>query len=277
MTHMLEITMKGQPLQRLRLAESGATTIGRASSGGLAIGGVAALENEQLLVEPVEAGVRVLVLPVASTLAQLRGATFEDGIVPFGEPLSLGELQLCFRKNVLERPSPVILGCLLATMGLLVLVGFADHPARDSRGLVVPDAPALQLHVAVCPDGPGAIHVRAREHEERAHAHAQRYPFDVASGIEAAQLFAVAAACYARTEDTVAAERNTGAHRAWAAQLQERYRALRIRLAVALDRHHPQVALTQLQDLMRMLEHQANHPYVRWLAAVGAQLSRSAT
>jgi hypothetical protein len=258
------------PLERDRI------TIGREVGAVLVLEDAPELEPMHLLLAPRDDGCWVSVARAARTPTRQAGASFENGLVPWGAELDVGAVTFRLaraearagRRRRLAGPlrkAALIVACLWIAARVL-----GDPPAGPPRSQV--PAPALfdDREAAACP-GDADAGARAREAAEAAHAKAERYPFSPHDGVAAVTLWAAAAACAAAAGDVDGAAAARAERDRLRARVEDDYRAHRLALERALDHRHYAVALDQARLVADLLRDRDGE-YQRWLVRLDRSL-----
>lgn len=174
----------------------------------------------------------------------------------------------------MERRNPLL------TVGLVTALGFAGWSflakTPASSAPAEPEPPELFDDPGPCEHtGARAAH-EADLSERAAVVKMDRFPFSPADGVAAVQAAARARACYAASDAPAAAERVRRRIDRWRRELEQSYRARRVRLALARRRGDREAALGEVRALRSLLSHRTG-AYVSKLSRLERELSRKAT
>ena len=264
----LEIIRADGRVQRQALADE-RVTVGRDPDAMIAVEDAPELERYHLLLAPRTDGCWVSVARTARTPSRRAGATFENGLLPWGAELDVGAVSFRFvrelaandRRRRLAGPARklVLLGACAWLAGRVM----GEPPMRTPRT----HAPAPALFAGPPPGCPGSAtdaRARAREAADAAAAKEERYPFSPRDGVAAAELWQLAAACRAAAGQPRDAADAHAAHDRLVARVEDDYRAHRLALERALDRRDDAAALRE-DRLLADLLHGRDGEYAGWL------------
>lgn len=158
----------------------------------------------------------------------------------------------------------------LSAIGLMVvaswgiyLIAALGSASADSEP---PAAPALSFEPRSCAALPDARRERMVAAEALARSKMARYPFDAREGVGAAALLGEAESCATSASAASDAARLDVARSAWEARLEADYRALELRLRVALARGDTSVVVREASAMRPLVS--ASSTYAEWLDGV---------
>ena len=253
-----------RPLDRERV------TVGRDPGAEIALVDAPELEPFHLLLAPREDGCWVSVARTARTAARQAGATFENGLVPWGAELDVGavtfrlaraEVRQSRRRRLIGplRKAALIVACLWLASRVI-----GEKPPGPPRTRAPAPAIFAEAAAPACPGDRGDAAARAREAIDAAQAKAERYPFSPRDGVSAVALWGLGAACLDAAGDRAGAAAARAEEARVRARVEEDYRMRRLRLEQALDHGQWRVALREARrvgDLLRAHDDE----YTRWL------------
>lgn len=270
----VEIQRSDGSTEKHRL-EGDKITVGRSPAATITLSAAAELEPEHVLLAPRPDGCWVAIARGARVGATVKGKPLEQGMVPWGSAVELGEYKLVLTEgppksiDPNKKTSPVAYVALVAiplAAWMLLSEDESDLPDQPSS-----PPPTLFADPAPCPfTGPPAIH-KARESAEAANARAERYPFEAQDGVDAVGLYGTASACYAAAGLDADAQRMRGERERLARVLDEDYVTHRLRLERSLKNERPRDALIEVKALVALTKH-LETPYVTWLTLMERRL-----
>jgi hypothetical protein len=172
-----------------------------------------------------------------------------------------------------EGMSPVTYVLALLAIPLLIFILLDDRKPGLAAGMPA-EAPALWDAAAAqtCPQrSPDQAAAIAREKKVQAEGKRERSPFDVVDGVSAVPLFEVAADCFKVAGDEARSREMVTAGTKLRAQLDEDYRAHRMRLQHAIDIKEMSTVQREVKVILAMLRGQTG-AYVVWLSNLDRQL-----
>jgi hypothetical protein len=251
--------------------------LGRHPRSGIAIPSAYELEAEHMMIMPRREGCWISVAEGARTPATVAGQHFVSGMLPWGSELGVGSLLL----RVMEAPpqvaapkqSQVSLPTVLLSVALLGVAAWLFLRPADDRlpGMTSAPPPPLFSDKAACPVERAASLPRAKEAADAASARRDRYAFDAQDGIQAVELYAVAAACFSAAGQDAEAERARTSGQQLLDRIQEDYRTRRLGLQRALEYRRTRQALVETRGLLALVSH-LDDPYTAWLRSLERHL-----
>ncbi|HWM86571.1 MAG TPA: hypothetical protein VNO33_12055 [Kofleriaceae bacterium] len=277
MTHYLEILQPDGSSERYPLRGGQDVIVGRQPRQGIAVPGAAELELEHLRVTARADGCWFSITQGARTPALVGGQHFGGGLLPWGTAVQVGTVWLkAIDGAAAGRPRAIGLPGLLASAALVLVAGWLFMSPAENQLAELGGArpPALfPSAAAACPEAePAAAGPRAAEAADAARAKSERYPFASQDGIRAAELYALAAACFTAAGKDADAERATRDRAALVARIEEDYRTHRLKLDRAIEYRRTGQALVETRELLSLVAH-LEHPYTTWLTNLERRIS----
>lgn len=200
-----------------------------------------------------------------SSVLQIGRAEITISLVELGD-----QSKLTARKSEPTSPLTYVLALVAVPLAVFVLL---DQPPDDGTGSKPRDVPALwDAPAGGCPQQAEdqALSV-AFNRKLVAEGKRERSPFDVRDGVAAVPLFQVAGACFQLGGDATRAADMQAAAEKLKKQLEDDYRARRMRLEHALDIKDFKTAQREVRLLLAMLQGKSD-PYVVWLSNMERRL-----
>lgn len=256
----IEIIRADGRIQRQQLRDE-RTTVGSSKEASIWVQDAPELEPLHILVVPREKGVWFSSVRNARTPTLLDGKPFESGQLHLGAEVDVGSITFRIiaaqeKKNTLLRNA--IIG--------VTAVAIAVPLLTDKRTGAMPQssAPAPELfsdEPAECPaEGETAVKRGVRA-ADRARSKTLRYPFEAREGLNAVELYRLAAPCLAGSDQAapVAAE-----ERKLRQRIEDDYQVYRLHLERGLSEKDWRSSMTATQQLLALL---ADRPgeYREWL------------
>ncbi|MEM9190059.1 MAG: FHA domain-containing protein [Myxococcota bacterium] len=252
-------------------------TLGRSPTAGVPLVNADDLLPEHLLLAPRAEGCWVAVADGAQPVALVGGHPVSGQVVPWGTEIELGKSRI----RITDKPpklsaredkrvtSPVMLVAFIAIpfVGWMLL---SDSEAELPSG-PGSDPPELYTLTDECPEN-GDPETQAIDAAEAASARSDRYPFDAQDGVQAVNLYSIAAACYARAGRNGDANRLRRERDRLTRRIDEDYRTGRLRLERALEYQRYDEAIAEAQALLALLRHLPDHEYTVWLTLLERNL-----
>jgi hypothetical protein len=276
MTPYLEILQPDGSAERYPLGGGEHVVVGRQPREGIALPYAGELELEHVRLTPRREGCWFSIMQGARTPATVGGQYFAGGLVPWGGAVELGSLRLRVTDTIPEAArAKSSRTTLIAAVGLLAAAGWLFMPAEEGApGMTTAEPPALFAAAPPkCPEAePAAAGSRAKEAADAARAKSERYPFAAQDGVRAAELYALAAACFTAAGRDGDADRMTRDRKSLVAHIDEDYRTHRLKLERAVEYRRTRQALLESRALLALVGH-LDHPYTAWLHSVERRLS----
>jgi len=221
-------------------------------------------------------GVAVEVLGAQLSLPSQNGLPFRSSLLPWGEPMLLGNRQIRFARRPFEDAGqgrrwavPVLLLLLAGATWLMMMSDPAREDAMQSR--IAPLKLFEYQSKVRCTAKDASPGERGEAALQAARSKMQRYPFAAADGLSAVALYAEAAACFERARNGARSTLAVVEQKRAVDTIDEDYRMLRLRLMSALEREQYESARREALALLALLGNTPN-AYVDWLRRVERQL-----
>jgi hypothetical protein len=244
-------------------------TIGKSAEASLRVERVSELAPLQLLLVARRNGVWVSDARGAQVVATRDGKPVGNSIVPWGTEIDVGSLTVRVRRPAPPKSSTrtvaLVAGLAVIAAGGLMLSRHRGGPELPSTSAQPPRL--LDDAAVVCPDSPQPPGQRAAEMSSKADAKETRYPFAAHDGIEAVELYRMAAACYEQAKRSDQSQEMAARGADLARRLEQEYRATILQQRRALrSRDLPTVLATT--GMLKTLLDGRTDPYTQWLAAL---------
>jgi hypothetical protein len=262
----VEVIAPGAPVMRRNLPGN-PIVLGRAPRHGIAVPTARELADEHLIISVGPNGCHLALLPGVDLQPSLHGKPFQQSDIPWGDEVVLGRTSLRFIGSARSTgPSPIVLlgGLLIAGLLAWLMLGGEEQVVNVPAA---PPAPPLLTIAQTCAAPEAELLSYAAEAETNAMARAERYQFDVADAVKAAELYALATICYVRGGDSASAQRTRRAYQEWATRLETEYRARQLQLTLAVKRGDDRRAVSESLRLRALLANRRD-PYVAWLSTL---------